>query len=222
MFLHSSGEIFSFGQKTNFKHECDLNLEARSTESKFEIFRNRISNVVVVFLKRGERHRWLRPGRESLGIDLADRRADGISSERGPSHQPLNRIKRNCNVAVIIRMRSRYCRECPPAPVDTARFIARIDFAVSLAAVNKNPGLISCHAAPSRVIKALRCVVLARYFRTLPHRNIDRRTRESKTRGRHQFPFLLPYWRIVQRSLQFFLNSSRARQGFLFRVCWTF
>lgn len=73
-------------------------------------------------------------------IDLTDWCADGISSAREPPHQPLNRIKRNCNVAVIIRSRSRYCRE---RTVDAARFIAPIDFVVSLAIVNKNASLIS-------------------------------------------------------------------------------
>lgn len=73
-------------------------------------------------------------------IDLTDWCADGISSAREPPHQPLNRIKRNCNVAVIIRSRSRYCRE---RAVDAARFIAPIDFVVSLAIVNKNASLIS-------------------------------------------------------------------------------
>ena len=73
-------------------------------------------------------------------IDLTDWCADGISSAREPPHQPLNRIKRNRNVAVIIRSRSRYCRE---RAVDAARFIAPIDFVVSLAVVNKNASLIS-------------------------------------------------------------------------------
>lgn len=99
-------------------------------------------------------------------IDLTDWCADGISSAREPPHQPLNRIKRNCNVAVIIRSRSRYCRE---RAVDAARFIAPIDFVVSLAVVNKNASLISYLDAASRVIKAR----IARYFHSLPRYKID-------------------------------------------------
>lgn len=71
-------------------------------------------------------------------IDLTDWCADGISSAREPPHQPLNRIKRNCNAA-------RYYPVAFPllSRADAARFIARIDFVVSLAVVNKNASLIS-------------------------------------------------------------------------------